>query len=155
MEEKMKLIFKYKSKEYRFSKEYIKICISSKITNKIPLNLDDENYYDRVKKNNLLQELYLSDYFYDTDLALAEYVLDKLNDENVDDYDISSQGYDVELKKDKVIFSEMYSSEEDNEVSIDRKEVAYAMLKWKLFLEREIDNPNYQEIIDTEDVYKE
>ena len=37
---------------------------------------------------------------------------------------------------------------------LPRKEVAYAVEKWIEFLKKEI-NPEYSEIIDTEDVYKE
>ena len=58
------------------------------------------------------------------------------------------------MENDKVIIAEMCSSEEDERAYINREEVAYAMSKWRNFLKREIIDGSYEEIIDTEDVYK-
>jgi hypothetical protein len=155
MEERnMKLIFKYKYREYRFSKEYIKICESLRREKEIPKKIGYEKLWNLILKKNILNEVYLSNYLYDTDYELAEFVLKKLNDENISYCDIGSQGWDVELENDKVIIAEMCSSEEDERAYINREEVAYAMSKWRDFLKREIIDGSYEEIIDTENVYK-
>jgi len=155
MEKKnMKLIFKYKYREYRFSKEYIKICESLRREKEIPKKIGYEELWNLILKKNILNEVYLSNYLYDTDYELAEFVLKKLNDENISYCDIGSQGWDVELENDKVIIAEMCSSEEDERAYINREEVAYAMSKWRDFLKREIIDGSYEEIIDTENVYK-
>ena len=150
----MKLIFKYKYREYRFSKEYIKICESLRREKEIPKKIGYEKLWNLILKKNILNEVYLSNYLYDTDYELAEFVLKKLNDENISYCDIGSQGWDVELENDKVIIAEMCSSEEDERAYINREEVAYAMSKWRDFLKREIIDGSYEEIIDTENVYK-
>ncbi|EEY35427.1 DUF5376 domain-containing protein [Pseudoleptotrichia goodfellowii] len=150
----MKLIFKYVCHEGWVPKSYIRVCKSFRRVNEISGEINQKDFWDLVLKKNILNEIYLAEYLYDTDLNLAEYVLDKLNDKTIDDYDIGSQGWDVELEEDKVVIGQMCSSEDDKRAYINREEVAYAMLKWKHFLEREFDVPDYQEVIDTEDVYR-
>ena len=150
----MKLIFKYRYEEDWFEKRYVKDCEAFRIPNELSKRLSSENYLRMLEKDDILNEVYLSNYLYDTDYELAEFVLKKLNDENISYCDIGSQGWDVELENDKVIIAEMCSSEEDERAYINREEVAYAMSKWRDFLKREIIDGSYEEIIDTEDVYK-
>ena len=150
----MKLIFKYKYEEDCFEKEYIVVCKSLRREYEIPKELKYSEFWDLVLKKNILNEVYLAGYLFDTDYELAEFVLKKLNDENISYCDIGSQGWDVELENDKVIIAEMCSSEEDERAYINREEVACAMSKWRDFLKREIIDGSYEEIIDTEDVYK-
>ena len=155
MEERnMKLIFKYRYEEDWFEKRYVKDCEAFRMPNELSKRLSSENYLRMLEKDDILNEVYLSNYLYDTDYELAEFVLKKLNDENISYCDIGSQGWDVELENDKVIIAEMCSSEEDERAYINREEVAYAMSKWRDFLKREIIDGSYEEIIDTEDVYK-
>ena len=150
----MKLIFKYRYEEDWFEKRYVKDCEAFRMPNELSKRLSSENYLRMLEKDDILNEVYLSNYLYDTDYELAEFVLKKLNDENISYCDIGSQGWDVELENDKVIIAEMCSSEEDERAYINREEVAYAMSKWRDFLKREIIDGSYEEIIDTEDVYK-
>ena len=155
MEERnMKLIFKYKYREYRFSKEYIKICESLRREKEIPKKIGYEELWNLILKKNILNEVYLSNYLYDTDYELAEFVLNKLNDENISYCDIGSQGWEAHIEDKTVDIAVIFSEEDDKRAYINREEVAYAMSKWRDFLKREIIDGSYEEIIDTEDVYK-
>ncbi|MDO5089261.1 MAG: DUF5376 family protein, partial [Leptotrichiaceae bacterium] len=149
--ENMRLTLKFKYEEDKF----IRVCepFSMPYNNTIK-KMDYKEYMDYILENNILDEVYLADYIDSSDIDLTKYILDKLIDKTLNDYDIGSQSWDVELENDKVIISQMYSSEDDKKAYIDRKEVVYAMLKWKNFLEGKFDNLDYEEIIDTEDVYK-
>ncbi len=156
----MKLIFKYRYYNashsfHKFLEGYHSECKSLREESELSEQIEDKEFMSYVLKNNMLNEVYLANYLDSVDFDLAEYVLKKLNDEKIDYCDAGSQAWDVELENNKVIITIMCSSEEDERACINRKEVVYAMLKWKKFLERKFDNPNYQEIIDTEDVYKE
>ena len=98
----MKLIFKYVCHEGWVPKSYIRVCKSFRRVNEISGEINQKDFWDLVLKKNILNEIYLAEYLYDTDLNLAEYVLDKLNDKTIDDYDIGSQGWDVELEEDNL-----------------------------------------------------
>ena len=105
-------------------------------------------------KKNILNEVYLAGYLFDTDYELAEFVLKKLNDENISYCDIGSQGWEAHIEDKTVDIALIFSEEDDERAYINREEVAYAMSKWRDFLKREIIDGSYEEIIDTEDVYK-
>ena len=150
----MKLIFKYKYEEDCFEKEYIVVCKSLRREYEIPKELKYSEFWDLVLKKNILNEVYLSNYLYDTDYELAEFVLKKLNDENISYCDIGSQGWEAHIEDKTVDIALIFSEEDDKRAYINREEVAYAMSKWRDFLKREIIDGSYEEIIDTEDVYK-
>ncbi|RRD37704.1 hypothetical protein EII29_11030 [Leptotrichia sp. OH3620_COT-345] len=150
----MKLIFEYVRHKNWETESYTKECDSFRIPSYIAEKMDYSDYMTIVLRNNILDETFLANYLGTVDLGLAEYVLDKLKDKSIDDSDIGSQGWEAYIENDKVMITVMFSTEDDEKVYIDRKEVTYAMLKWKKFLERKFDSPNYQEIINTEDVYK-
>ena len=155
MEERnMKLIFKYRYEEDWFEKRYVKDCEAFRMPNELSKRLSSENYLRMLEKDDILNEVYLSNYLYDTDYELAEFVLKKLNDKDISYYDIGSQGWEAHIEDKTVDIAVIFSEEDDERAYIDREEVAYAMSKWRDFLKREIIDGSYEEIIDTEDVYK-
>ena len=150
----MKLIFKYKYEEDCLEKEYIVVCKSLRREYEIPKEFKYSEFWDLVLKKNILNEVYLAGYLFDTDYELAEFVLKKLNDENINYCDIGSQGWEAHIEDKTVDIAVIFSEEDDKRAYINREEVAYAMSKWRDFLKREIIDGSYEEIIDTEDVYK-
>ena len=150
----MKLIFKYKYEEDCFEKEYIVVCKSLRREYEIPKELKYSEFWDLVLKKNILNEVYLAGYLFDTDYELAEFVLKKLNDKDISYCDIGSQGWEAHIEDKTVDIAVIFSEEDDKRVYINREEVAYAMSKWRDFLKREIIDGSYEERIDTEDIYK-
>ena len=73
---------------------------------------------------------------------------------------IGSESWDAEIIGDKVEMRFAFAEDDPNDedyapiLTLPRREVAYAAAKWVKFLEREFD-PEYSEIIDTEDAYRE
>ncbi|MBH5329510.1 DUF5376 family protein [Eikenella sp. S3360] len=71
---------------------------------------------------------------------------------------VGSESWYAEIIDDKVKMQFGFASEDPEDedyqpiLFLPRKEVAYAMEKWLAFLQRDID-PNYSEIIDTEEAY--
>lgn len=147
----MKLIFKYRYEENK----YIRICESFKMPyNDIVKKMDYKEYTDYILRNNILNETYLASYIDSSDLSLTEYILKNLNDKDVSYCDIGSQRWGAYIEDKKVDIALIFSEEDDERAYIDREEVAYAMSKWRDFLKREIIDGSYEEIIDTENVYK-
>ncbi|MBH5329615.1 DUF5376 family protein [Eikenella sp. S3360] len=72
---------------------------------------------------------------------------------------VGSESWYAEIIDDKVKMQFAFASEDPEDedyqpiLFLPRKEVAYAMGKWLAFLQRDID-PNYSEIIDTEEAYR-
>ena len=100
---------------------------------------------------------YLSDVNW---MEFAHSVAGKLNSSFVKERIISSESWDAEIIGDKVEMRFTFAEDDPNDedyapiLILPRREVAYAAAKWVKFLEREFD-PEYSEIIDTEDVYRE
>ena len=90
----------------------------------------------------------------------AQDVLDMLNDKNIIEESPHTHEWFANIIGDVVNMKTVSASDNPNDVdyepwlTLPRKEVAYALDKWRNFIQREID-PEYSEIIDTEDVYKE
>ena len=101
-----------------------------------------------------MNEVYLANYIDSSDLSLTEYILKNLNDKDISYCDIGSQSWEAYIEDKKVDIALIFSEEDDERAYIDREEVAYAMSKWRDFLKREIIDGSYEEIIDTENVYK-
>ncbi|ERL26337.1 DUF5376 family protein, partial [Leptotrichia sp. oral taxon 225] len=78
-------------------------------------------------------------------------MLDKLENINIKNYNISSEAYEALIKNDSVIIRDIVYEEGDDEVRIDRKKVSYAIKKWIIFLEKNYDM-NYQEIINLDNI---
>ena len=89
----------------------------------------------------------------DSDIEFAKYALGKLENKDIINDFVGSEGWDADIMGDKVMI-ELSNTNYDKKVYIDRKIVAYAVSRWLKFLERDMDI-NYEEIIDTEDMYKE
>ena len=83
--------------------------------------------------NGKHDEEFLAEYVADTNLELAVHELKFLG--NIVSIELSNTSY-------------------PDKVYIDREVVTYAMSKWKEFLEKEIKDYSYEEIIDTDDIYK-
>ena len=66
---------------------------------------------------------------------------------------IGSEGWDVDILG-NIVSIELSNTSYPDKVYIDREVVTYAMSKWKEFLEKEIKDYSYEEIIDTDDIYK-
>ena len=155
MEERnMKLIFKYRYEENKFSRGYYTECKSLRREYEIPKKIGDKEFSDLILKKNILNEVYLANYIDSSDLSLTEYILKNLNDKDISYCDIGSQSWEAYIEDKKVDIALIFSEEDDERAYINREEVAYAMSKWRDFLKREIIDGSYEEIIDTEDVYK-
>ena len=93
-------------------------------------------------------------------MEFARSVAGKLNSSFVKEGIVGSEAWGADIIGDKVEMYFNFSSEDPNDedyapvLILSRREVAYAAAKWVKFLEREFD-PEYSEIIDTEDVYRE
>ena len=122
--------------------------------NDIVKKMDYKEYTDYILRNNILNETYLASYIDSSDLSLTEYILKNLNDKDVSYCDIGSQRWEAYIEDKKVDIALIFSEEDDERAYINREEVAYAMSKWRDFLKREIIDGSYEEIIDTENVYK-
>ena len=66
----------------------------------------------------------------------------------LDEIFLSSYLDDLDLRMSKWVLEKL-----KNKI-INREEIIYALEKWKKFLEKEITDPSYKEIIDTDDLYK-
>jgi hypothetical protein len=110
-----------------------------------------EPYCESVNHND--EEEFLASYLIDSDIRLAKYAIEKLENKNIINDFIDSEGWDVDIMGDKVMI-ELSNNNYEDKIYIDRKIVAYAVSRWLKFLERDMDI-NYEEIIDTEDMYKE
>ena len=102
--------------------------------------------------NDNQREEFLAEYLADSDIRLAKHALEKLEDRNIINDFVGSEGWDADIMGDKVMI-ELSNTNYEDKVYIDRKIVAYAVSRWLKFLERDMDI-NYEEIIDTEDMYK-
>ena len=140
----MKLVFKYKHYDNMYSKGYTKICISYKEINEVSI----------VTEKKFLDEIFLSSYLDDLYLRMSKWVLEKLKNKNINNDDISSQGWEAFIENDQVLITYIFNNEKDPVAIINREEIIYALEKWKKFLEKEITDPSYKEIIDTDDLYK-
>ena len=98
-------------------------------------------------------EIFLAEYLADSDIEFAKYALGKLKNKDITNDFVGSEGWDADIMGDKVMI-ELSNTNYDKKVYIDRKIVAYAVSRWLKFLERDMDI-NYEEVIDTEDMYKE
>ena len=127
-----------------YSKGYTKICISYKEINEVSI----------VTEKKFLDEIFLSSYLDDLDLRMSKWVLEKLKNKNINNDDISSQGWEAFIENDQVLITYIFNNEKDPVAIINREEIIYALEKWKKFLEKEITDPSYKEIIDTDDLYK-
>ena len=94
--------------------------------------------------NGKHDEEFLAEYVADTNLELAVHELKFLGNKDVKKRAIGSEGWDVDIL--------------GNIVSIELSNTSYPdkvyMSKWKEFLEKEIKDYSYEEIIDTDDIYK-
>lgn len=102
--------------------------------------------------NDNQNEIFLAEYLADSDIEFAKYALGKLENKDITNDFVGSEGWDADIMGDKVMI-ELSNTNYDKKVYIDRKIVAYAVSRWLKFLERDMDI-NYEEIIDTEDMYK-
>lgn len=133
----MKIIFEYHL--YQHENKLSDICM--------PMNINNE------------KEKILCGYLDDCAcVRLVGLFLDSLYDRTLQKDDISTEAWEAMINGDMVEMNFEFLSEEekedkDNILLIPRKELAYALEKWKVFLQREPE-ADYQEIIDTEDVYK-
>ena len=106
------------------------------------------------------EEKILGMYLSNIDLRFARLVFMDLNSPFVKEKYIGSESCDAEIIGDKVEMRFAFAEDDPNDeeyapiLTLPRREVAYAAAKWVKFLEREFD-PEYSEIIDTEDVYRE
>ena len=103
--------------------------------------------------NDNKSEEFLAEYLVDSDIRLAKYALGKLENKDITNDFVGSEGWDADIMGDKVMI-ELSNNNYEDKIYIDRKIVAYAVSRWLKFLERDMDI-NYEEIIDTEDMYKE
>ena len=132
--------------------EYRKICLSY---NSNERNLPSEPDYT----TDFEEERILASFLSNTDSDSAQFARGKLFSPFVKQEFIGSEVWDAEIVGDEVQMRYAFASEdpEDEEYEplliLPRKEVAYAMDKWLAFLQREID-PDYSEIIDTEEAYR-
>ncbi|BBM37155.1 DUF5376 family protein [Pseudoleptotrichia goodfellowii] len=124
----MKLIFKYE----KYLNEYE------------PCSLSFNGKHD---------EEFLAEYVADTNLELAVHELKFLGNKDVKKRAIGSEGWDVDILG-NIVSIELSNTSYPDKVYIDREVVTYAMSKWKEFLEKEIKDYSYEEIIDTDDIYK-
>ena len=122
----------------------------------IKYNLDGYPSGDSDFEEEKILGMYLSN----IDLRFARLVFTDLNSPLVKEKYIGSESWDAEIIGDKVEMRFAFAEDDPNDedyapiLTLPRREVAYAAAKWVKFLEREFD-PEYSEIIDTEDVYRE
>ena len=145
----MKLVFKYNYYDSMYSKGYTKICMSCKEINEIAPEKNLKEFWKVVMEKKFLDEVFLSSYLDDLDLRVSKWTLKKLKDKNIDYDDISSQGWEALIENNKVYITYIFNDENDSVAVMNREEVIYAVEKWQKFLEKEITDPDYQEIIDT------
>ena len=100
----------------------------------------------------VLEEL-LAEYLTNTNLELAVHELKFLGNKDVKERAIGSEAWDVDILGD-IVSIELSNTSYPDKVYIDREVVTYAMSKWKEFLEKEIKDYSYEEIINTDDLYK-
>lgn len=145
----MKLIFRY---EYsKNDNKYYKVCESFKMDNKKSRELGLKKSVEIIYKENILDEVFLGDYIDSLDVNWIKDILDKLENTNIKNYNISSEAYEALIKNDSVIIRDIVYEEGDDEVRIDKKKVSYAIKKWIIFLEKNYDM-NYQEIINLDNI---
>lgn len=126
---------------------------------------DEFNYYIRCSKPLIysVPADSLSNYLFDIEgVQIAEWAIKILNDSKLTHGDVSLRVWGAEIDRDNVWLEYMFFDSETEEydetdsfscrVCINRQEMIYAVTKWRDFLQRPID-PDYQEIIDTEDCY--
>ena len=106
-----------------------------------------------VSFNDKHDEELLAEYLTNTNLELAVHELKFLGDKDVKERAIGSEAWDVDILGD-IVSIELSNTSYPDKVYIDREVVTYAMSKWKEFLEKEIKDYSYKEIIDTDDIYK-
>ncbi len=147
----MKLIY-----EYWFNPIYNQhepICLSYE-ANKRNLPSEPDHTTDFEEERILAALLGNSDSLYS-----ALFAKDKLKNPSVKRQLISTEGWDAEIVDNEVQMRFAFASDDPEDedyqplLILPRKEVAYAMDKWLAFLQREVD-PNYSEIIDTEEAYR-
>ncbi len=92
-------------------------------------------------------------------IEVVRSIANKLRSPFVKQVFIGSEVWDAEIVGDEVQMRFVFASEDPEDedyqplLILPRKEVAYAVDKWLAFLQREID-PDYSEIIDTEEAYR-
>lgn len=135
----MRLVFKFDSSNW-----YKSTCV---FLNDEALSWRDE--YVRI---------YLDTLKFDSSITLADLSIDK-------DY-VSTDVMDAVIDKDKVYLGFSlylpedrpadYDPSEEKYYIIDREELTYLVRRWYSFIQRpvELKQPDYQEIIDSEDAYK-
>ena len=135
----MRLVFKFGSYDW-----YKSTCVF----------LNDEN---RSWRDEYVR-IYLDTLKFDSSITLADLSIDK-------DY-VSTDVMDAVIDKDKVYLGfSLYLSEdrpadydpsEEKYYIVDREELTYLARRWYRFIQRpvELKQPDYQEIIDSEDAYK-
>jgi len=151
----MKLFFgRYFSESISCNPYYKPYCNSynAKI---LGLNSDPDGSTNFEKEKILAA--YLSDMY---TLRISQHELNNFNNPTIQNKDGGSEAWWANIRGDTVEMSFIMDSDDPDDENykppliLPRKEVAYAVEKWIEFLKKEI-NPEYSEIIDTEDVYKE
>ena len=135
----MRLVFKFGSSDW-----YKSTCVF----------LNDEN---RSWRDEYVR-IYLDTLKFDSSITLADLSIDK-------DY-VSTDVMDAVIDKDKVYLGFSlylredrpadYNPSEEKYYIVDREELTYLARRWYRFIQRpvELKQPDYQEIIDSEDAYK-